>query len=110
MDFNQIYFNNSCNVFADSKPVHHHFVLSPQTTMPTDGNLKKGTKQRLSIRSRTHEVEMRTPRMAEDESILPPDMRSRLWKLFRQIEGELEGMYEENLACEALLCKRNLNE
>ncbi|XP_071489939.1 WD repeat-containing protein 37-like [Diadema antillarum] len=66
--------------------------------MPTEGGLKKGTKQRLSIRSRTHDAELRTPRMAEDESILPPEMRSRLWKLFRQIEGELEGMYEENIA------------
>lgn len=62
-----------------------------------EGNLKKGTKQRLSLRSRLHEGDMRTPRMAEEESILPPEMRSKIWKLFRQIERELEGMYEENI-------------
>lgn len=68
-------------------------------TMPMEGNLKKGTKQRLSLRSRLHEGDMRTPRMAEEESILPPEMRSKIWKLFRQIERELEGMYEENIGC-----------
>ncbi|PIK39223.1 putative WD repeat-containing protein 37 [Apostichopus japonicus] len=35
--------------------------------------------------------------MSESESILPDALRSKLWKLFSQIEAEFEGVYAENL-------------
>ena len=71
--------------------------------MPTERSLKKSSKERLSLR-RARDAErgfshQRSRSSEGGESILPPDVRSRLWKLFGQIEHELEGMYAENVAC-----------
>ncbi|XP_071941602.1 WD repeat-containing protein 37-like [Antedon mediterranea] len=67
--------------------------------MPTEGSMKKASKQRLSIR-RSHSSRdggLRH-RVYENDSILPIEIRSRLQKLFEQIEHEFEGVYAENLA------------
>ncbi|KAJ8035975.1 WD repeat-containing protein 37 [Holothuria leucospilota] len=64
--------------------------------MPNETNFKKSSKHRVSGR-RGRDGEFTHPRMSETESILPDAMRSKLWKLFSQIEGEFEGIYAENL-------------
>ena len=35
----------------------------------------------------------------DQESTLPPELRSRLWTLFAQIEREFECVHAENIAC-----------
>ncbi|XP_072034710.1 WD repeat-containing protein 37-like isoform X2 [Amphiura filiformis] len=72
--------------------------------MPTERILKKSSKERLSVRrardaERAAAVGHQRSRSCEgSDSNLPGDVRSRLWKLFGQIEQELEGMYAENMA------------
>ena len=71
--------------------------------MPTERSFKKSSKERLSLR-RARDAErvsghQRSRSCEGNESILPAEIRTRLWKLFGQIEHELEGMYAENIAC-----------
>ncbi len=76
--------------------------------MPTERSFKKSSKERLSLRrardaERAAAVGHQRSRSCEgNESILPGDVRSRLWKLFGQIEQELEGMYADNVACKSV--------
>ncbi|XP_022088415.1 WD repeat-containing protein 37-like isoform X2 [Acanthaster planci] len=68
--------------------------------MPTDQtNLKKASKQRLSIRRSMRDSEAAARQRGSDagDSILPQVYRARLFKLFGQIEHEFEGLYAENL-------------
>lgn len=67
--------------------------------MPIETNFKKSGKHRMSGR-RGRDADFSYPRMSESESILPDALRSKLWKLFSQIEAEFEGVYAENLNCE----------
>ena len=38
----------------------------------------------------------------ERESSLPPAIRTKLWRLFEQIEREFENMHAENLDCKLI--------
>lgn len=60
--------------------------------------------KRLSIRktrspTRIGERMLQEAYDQDRESSLPPELRSRLWSLFAQIEREFEGVYAENIAC-----------
>lgn len=61
--------------------------------------------KRLSIRRTRSPNRIGAERMRQEaydqdrESSLPPELRSRLWSLFAQIEREIECVYAENIAC-----------
>lgn len=71
---------------------------------PQAGSIKIKAK-RLSIRrtrspNRMGSEAIRQEAFDQDrESSLPPNLRSRLWALFAQIEREFECVHAENLAC-----------
>ena len=68
------------------------------------GSIKIKAK-RLSIRRTRSPNRMTSERLRHEgyeqdrESSLPPELRSRLWSLFSQIEREFECVHAENLAC-----------
>ena len=71
---------------------------------PQAGSIKIKAK-RLSIRRTRSPNRMAAEAMRHEgfdqdrESSLPPNLRSRLWTLFAQIEREFECVHAENLAC-----------
>ena len=71
------------------------------------GSIKIKAK-RLSIRRTRSPNRMGSERIRHEgfdqdrESSLPPELRSRLWSLFAQIEREFERVHAENLACKYL--------